>query len=104
MSELPIPEVIDHVEVGRDVLTRIIVPGGAEDTWLERELVTPTNPAGLTAGTVSGDFLILDTANDAGGAPPNTGLGWPAGRRFPGMMLAPRSWPWYPSPRVEAST
>jgi hypothetical protein len=60
-------------------LSTIYVPGGSSETWYGRQLVTPTNPA-LGAGVVSGNFLILNAANEAGGTPPVGGLAWPAGR------------------------
>lgn len=63
-----------------DEITRIVVPGGSSETWLGSQLLTPTNPAGLSAGTVSGTGLVLDANNEAGGTPPNTGLAWPVGR------------------------
>jgi len=61
-------------------MTRIVVPDGAAQQWLGSELVTPSNPAGLTAGTLVGSVLQLTDNNDAGGTPPNTGLAWPVGR------------------------
>jgi hypothetical protein len=65
---------------GKDLLTRIVVPAGASESWLGRELVTPATPTGLVAGSISGDFLALDAVNEAGGVVPNTGLQLPAGR------------------------
>jgi hypothetical protein len=67
-----------------DTLTRIVVPGGATEQWLGSELATP--PYKLTAdptwiaGSVPGDYLLLNANNEGGGAPPNTGQGWPEGR------------------------
>jgi hypothetical protein len=64
-----------------DVLTRIIVPSGAPETWLGSELVTPVaNPAGGTAGTVNVNDLVLDTTTDNCGTPPNAGQVWAVGR------------------------
>jgi hypothetical protein len=63
-----------------DRLTQIYVPGSSSEQWLGKDLVTPTNPAGLTAGTVEGTYLALDANQDAGGTPPVAGLDWPDGR------------------------
>lgn len=61
--------------------TMILVPvTGGEESWLGKNLVTPTNPAGLIAGTVSGNDLIMDAVNEAGGTPPNAGLVWGTGQ------------------------
>lgn len=58
----------------------ISVPGSSSQTWLGSQLVQPTSPAGLGAGTVSGSDLLLNDLNDAGGTPPNAGLVLGAGR------------------------
>jgi hypothetical protein len=69
---------------GKDELTRIVLPGSSAEQWLGSELASP--PYKLTAdptwvaGAISGSFLILDAINEGGGAPPNTGTPWPAGR------------------------
>lgn len=63
-----------------DQQTRVFVPPGAKETWLGRQLVTPTAPGGLAAGTVVGDALRLDGNNEAGGTPPVGGLIWGVGR------------------------
>jgi len=61
--------------------TIVLVPvTGSEESWLGKDLVTPTNPGGLSAGTVSGNDLIMNAANEAGGTPPNAGLVWGVGR------------------------
>jgi hypothetical protein len=62
--------------------TIVFVAGGSSESWLGKDLVTPTNPAGLSAGSVSGNDLILDAVNEAGGTPPVGGLAWPAGHHL----------------------
>jgi hypothetical protein len=61
-------------------VSRLYIPGGAPESWLGKDLVTPTDPAGLSAGAVSGTTLVLDADNEAGGTPPTAGLAWPVGR------------------------
>lgn len=56
----------------------IAIPGASSETWIGDQLVTPTNPAGLTAGAVGGsNSLLLEDVSDAGGPEPNAGLPWP---------------------------
>jgi hypothetical protein len=50
-----------------------------ELSFLGSELLTPTNPSGLIAGAISGDTLILNAENEAGGSPPNSGIVLPGG-------------------------
>ena len=63
-----------------DVISLLKVPGSSEEDWLGKDLVTPTNPGGLSAGTVKNNRLRLKAVNQAGGTPPVTGLAWPVGR------------------------
>lgn len=44
------------------------------------ELVTPTDPGSLTAGTINENGLVLDADTEAGGLQPNAGTTYPAGR------------------------
>jgi hypothetical protein len=53
---------------------RIFSPTTQLGFWLGRELLTPTSPAGLTAGTIVLNSLKLTATNDAGGTPPNAGM------------------------------
>lgn len=57
----------------------IVNPFAASQSWEGSELVTPTNPGGLTAGTVSGHDLILNAATEAGGSPPAGGTAFAEG-------------------------
>jgi hypothetical protein len=63
-----------------DMLTVLEVPGGSRESWLGKDLVTPTNPAGLTAGAVINNRIRLNAATEAAGTPPVGGLAWPVGR------------------------
>jgi hypothetical protein len=70
----------------KDVLTRIVVPGGGTEQWLGSDLTTP--PYKLTADPtwIAGTYEIptpalnLNATNEAGGVPPNTGQTWNVGR------------------------
>lgn len=65
----------------KDVLTRIVVPGGSSATTLGQDLVTPvTNPSGGTAGTTDGTTFVFDTTSDNAGLGPNTGTVQATGR------------------------
>jgi hypothetical protein len=50
-------------------------PSNPMDFWLGGQLVTPTSPGGLTAGTIDADgiSLKLSAQNQAGGVPPAAG-------------------------------
>jgi len=63
-----------------DAAAILSVPGSSRESWLGKDLTTPTNPAGLVAGAVKGNRLRLNATSEAGGTPPNTGLPWPVGR------------------------
>lgn len=63
-----------------DQISILSVPGSSRESWLGKDLVTPSNPGGLSAGVDKNNRKRLDTAAEAAGTPPNTGLGWPAGR------------------------
>jgi hypothetical protein len=59
----------------------IVVPGGSTASWLGSDLVTPvTNPAGGTAGSVTGDAMYLLQNTNNTGTPPNAGAALVAGR------------------------
>jgi hypothetical protein len=49
-----------------DVLTRIVVPGGARETWLASDLIGGStasfSPAGLSNGVLVGDAYTLDSS------------------------------------------
>lgn len=58
-----------------------IVPGGViDDEWGGWQLVKPTDPGALNAGTVVGQIMVLNALDETGGTPPTTGFKLPAGR------------------------
>ncbi len=59
------------------------------ESWLGKDLLTPTNPTGLTSGEISGNDLLLQNANEAGGTPPSGGSAWPVGRHRVSFSLQP---------------
>jgi hypothetical protein len=75
-----IPNIIPVDPLAGERVALLSVPGSSKEFWRGKELVAPTNPAGLTAGTVKGNRIRLNAANEAAGTPPVGGLGWPAGR------------------------
>jgi hypothetical protein len=69
-------------------VSTISVPAASYERWKANQFLTPSNPAGLAAGTFSGGFMLLDAANEAAGTPPNTGLAWPVGRHRIGIGMS----------------
>jgi hypothetical protein len=70
--------------IGTKVITAGVMGWRAGRAAVERyrgdELVTPTSPAGLTAGTVKESGVVLDANDEAVGTQPNAGTPYPAGR------------------------
>lgn len=60
----------------------VVVTGEGSVTVTDgKDLTTPIgNPAGGTAGTISGESLLLDTSTDNAGLPRNSGVVYPIGR------------------------
>jgi hypothetical protein len=66
--------------VPRDRQGTVVVPGGSQTVTHGADLLTPvTNPAGGTAGVVSGTYLLLNTTTNNAGIGAATGTVLPAG-------------------------
>lgn len=72
---------LDHLWfVSRDQQGTVVVASGATETQLGKNLASAvSNPGGGTAGTVSGNYLLIDTTTDTAGMTPNTGVVLTAG-------------------------